>query len=190
MRPMASAGPRVPKSNPCRRAATPEVGPETIPAQAETAVVRSSPREGGAAAPSGSQSDAMTLRASQAPPSKSRRLSARSLARRCDLNHGELQSEHYGASLEAGADGGGEVMKRRLRDYRIHALALAIVARQGGCATDAPLARSEPSTQQTVAMVRAGQFAALDRYYASSPGGLRQRIYVGRDTAFGIPQFP
>ena len=58
-------------------------------------------------------------------------------------------------------------MKLRLRDYRIHALALAIAAIGVGCATDAPLARAKPDAQQTVAMVRAGQFAALNRYYAA-----------------------
>ena len=57
-------------------------------------------------------------------------------------------------------------MKRRFRDYRILALLSLLAATRAGYATHAPLARSELSTQQTVAMMRAGQFAALNRYYA------------------------
>jgi hypothetical protein len=52
-------------------------------------------------------------------------------------------------------------MKRRFRDYRILALLSLLAATRVGYATYAPLARSELSTQQTVAMMRAGQFAAL-----------------------------
>ena len=57
-------------------------------------------------------------------------------------------------------------MKRRFRHYGIHALVSLIFATGAGCAIHAPLAHSELSTRQTVAMVRAGEFAALNRYYA------------------------
>lgn len=56
-------------------------------------------------------------------------------------------------------------MKPRLNGYRIRALALALIATGSGCAPEAAL-RPEPSPQQTAVMVEAGQFAALDRYYA------------------------
>jgi len=57
-------------------------------------------------------------------------------------------------------------MKRRLWDLGIPALILVAIA-----AAIAPGARAELRTQQTVAMVRAGQFAALDRYYAAVQAG-------------------
>lgn len=57
-------------------------------------------------------------------------------------------------------------MKRQLRDYGIRAIGLVIVTAGFGCATRMPISQPELSTQQTVAMVRAGQFAALNRYYA------------------------
>jgi hypothetical protein len=46
-----------------------------------------------------------------------------------------------------------------------------IVATGLGCVTHAPGALPELDTQQTVAMVRAGQFARLNRYYAAIQGG-------------------
>lgn len=59
-------------------------------------------------------------------------------------------------------------MKRQLRDFRIHALGLVIVATALGCATNTSRSLRELSTQQTVGMVRAGQFAELDRDYAAT----------------------
>jgi tetratricopeptide (TPR) repeat protein len=58
-------------------------------------------------------------------------------------------------------------MKRQLREFRLHALGLAIVATSLGCVTPASRALPELSTQQTVNMVRVGQFAELNRYYAA-----------------------
>jgi tetratricopeptide (TPR) repeat protein len=58
-------------------------------------------------------------------------------------------------------------MKRRLWDYGIPALASVIVAGATGCAAHPLHARPELNTRQTVAMVRAGQFAALNRYYGA-----------------------
>jgi len=63
--------------------------------------------------------------------------------------------------------GDSEVMKWQLRDYRLHALGLVMLATGFGCATHPPSDRLQLSTQQTVAMVRAGQFAALNRHYAA-----------------------
>jgi len=58
-------------------------------------------------------------------------------------------------------------MKRRLRGYGLRALALmVVVAAAGGCATSPSFAHAEMSRQQTLAMLRAGQFAALNRHYA------------------------
>lgn len=45
-------------------------------------------------------------------------------------------------------------------------MGLVIVASGAGCATHTAFARSQPNTQKTVAMLRAGQFTALNRYYA------------------------
>jgi TPR repeat protein len=58
-------------------------------------------------------------------------------------------------------------MKRRLWDNGIHALALMVVVMAAGCATSPSLSRPELGKQQTVTMLRAGQFAALNRYYAA-----------------------
>jgi hypothetical protein len=58
-------------------------------------------------------------------------------------------------------------MKRRLRDYRTRALAFAIVAIGIGCLTVVPVAWAGLRTEQTVAMVRAGRFTALNGYYAA-----------------------
>jgi tetratricopeptide (TPR) repeat protein len=84
---------------------------------------------------------------------------------------GDACAEHYGESLDEAAGGGSEVMKGRFRGYRIRALALVIVATGAGCVTDAPIAASEPNAMQTVAMVRAGRFAALNRYYTAVQAG-------------------
>jgi len=62
-------------------------------------------------------------------------------------------------------------MKRRLRDYRIHALAMMVLATGAACATNASPSRSGLSQQQTLTMLRAGQFAALNRYYAAVQAG-------------------
>jgi hypothetical protein len=82
---------------------------------------------------------------------------------------GDSCAEYYGESLGEVARGGSEVMKGRLRGYGIHALALVIVAT--GIVTDAPVARSEQNARQTAAMLRAGRFAALNRYYAAVQAG-------------------
>lgn len=58
-------------------------------------------------------------------------------------------------------------MKRQLRNFRVHALSLVIVATALGCATNGSRPLRDLGTQQTVAMVRAGQFAELDRDYAA-----------------------
>ena len=62
-------------------------------------------------------------------------------------------------------------MKRQLRDYRIPALGLVIVATGFGCATDTALSRPQLSTQETVTILRANQFAALNRYYSDVQAG-------------------
>jgi len=67
--------------------------------------------------------------------------------------------------------GGSQVMKRRLRDYGILALASVMLAGTTGGAAHPARARPELDAQQTVAMVRAGQFAVLDRYYGSVQAG-------------------
>lgn len=58
-------------------------------------------------------------------------------------------------------------MKRRLRDHRVQAVVAAVIAFGVGCVVVAPRARAELRTEQTVAMVRAGKFAELDRYYGA-----------------------
>lgn len=66
-------------------------------------------------------------------------------------------------------------MKRQLREFRLLASGLMITVGGIACATGAPSAHVELSTQQTTAMVRAGRFAALDEYY-----GRVQRSYDER----------
>lgn len=62
-------------------------------------------------------------------------------------------------------------MKQYFRDFRVHALSLAILATGQGCASDAARVRPEPGAQETVVMVRAGEFAELDRRYAAVQAG-------------------
>lgn len=62
-------------------------------------------------------------------------------------------------------------MKRQFRDFRVHALSLVIVAAVLGCATNASRPLPDLGTRQTMAMVRAGQFAELDRDYAAIQAG-------------------
>lgn len=50
-------------------------------------------------------------------------------------------------------------------------MGLVIVATGAGCATHTAFARSQLNTQKTVAMLRAGQFTALNRYYAQVQAG-------------------
>lgn len=54
---------------------------------------------------------------------------------------------------------------------RVRALGLMIVAALLGCASNAALTGPGLSAQQTVAMVRGRQFAALDRHYAAIQAG-------------------
>lgn len=58
-------------------------------------------------------------------------------------------------------------MTRQFTDFRILAVGLLIVATGAGCAAHRAFPRSRLNTQKnTVAMLRAGQFTALNRYYA------------------------
>jgi tetratricopeptide (TPR) repeat protein len=83
---------------------------------------------------------------------------------------GNCRAEHYRESREV-TESGSDVMKRRLGVYRVFALALVIAVTGIGCVTAVPAARSKLDVRQTMIMVRAGEFAALNRYYAAVQAG-------------------